>query len=50
MELLSDEVLDDVDWHGEDDGGVVLGRDGAQGLEITQLEQKIFNQLIINQL
>ena len=28
----------EVDGHGKDDGGVVLGRDAVQGLEITELE------------
>ena len=33
-----DEVVHDVHGHGEDDGGVVLGRDAVQGLEIAELE------------
>jgi hypothetical protein len=32
------ELLNDVDGHGEDDGGVVLGRYRAQGLQVPQLE------------
>ena len=31
---LSHEMLDDVDGHGEDDGGVVLGGDGGEGLQV----------------
>ena len=27
-------MLDDVDGHGEDDGGVVLGGDGGEGLQV----------------
>ena len=31
------EVGDDVDGDGEDDGGVVLGRDAVQRLQVPQL-------------
>ena len=34
------EVGDDVDRDGEDDGGVVLGRDADKGLQIPELEQE----------
>ena len=27
----------DIDWHGEDDGAVVLCRDAVQGLEVAEL-------------
>ena len=33
------EVGHDVDGDREDDGGVVLGRDAVQGLEIPQLKE-----------
>ncbi len=36
--LLEQEVAEDVHWHWEDDGGVVLGGDAVQGLEVPQLE------------
>ena len=35
--LGGDEVVHDVDGHGEDDGGVVLRRDRAQRLEVAEL-------------
>ena len=35
--LILDEVVQDVDGHGEDDGGVVLRGDGAQSLQVPQL-------------
>ena len=38
--LFLDEVVQDVDGHGEDDGGVVLSRDGAQSLEVPQLRNR----------
>ena len=44
LELLAHEVLDDVDGHREDDGGVVLGRDGAEGLQISQLKYQILKR------
>ena len=31
--VLRDKVADEVDGNGEDDGRVLLGRDGAQGLK-----------------
>ena len=31
-------VVQDVHRHGEDDGGIVLGRDAAQRLEVAQLK------------
>ena len=31
---VADHAADEVDWHGEDDGGVFLGGDSTQGLEI----------------
>ena len=34
------EVGDDVDGDWEDDGGVVLGRDAVQGLQIPELKQE----------
>ena len=34
------EVGDNVDRDREDDGGVVLGRDAIQGLQIPELEQE----------
>lgn len=36
--LGGDEVVHDVDRHGEDDGGVVLGSDTAQGLKVPELQ------------
>ena len=30
---VADHAADEVDGNGEDDGGILLGRDGAQGLE-----------------
>ena len=30
---VADHAADEVDWHGEDDGGVLLGGDGAQSLK-----------------
>lgn len=30
-------MLDDVDGHGEDDGGVVLGGDGGEGLQVPEV-------------
>ena len=38
--LLLDEVVQDVDGHGEDDGGVVLRGDGAQSLQVPQLQYR----------
>ena len=38
--LGGDEVVHDVDGHGEDDGGVVLRRDRAQRLEVAQLPSR----------
>ena len=35
---LSHEMLDDVDGHGEDDGGVVLGRDCGEGLQVSAIQ------------
>ena len=35
----SHQLGDDVDWHGEDDCAVVLGRDAVQRLQIPQLEK-----------
>lgn len=32
------EVVHDVHGHGKDDGGVVLGSDAVQGLEIAELK------------
>ena len=34
----SHEMLDDVDGHGEDDGGVVLGRDCGEGLQVSAIQ------------
>ena len=36
------EAVDDVDGDREDDGGVVLGGDAVQGLEIPQLKKYQF--------
>ena len=48
-ELLVDEVLHDVDRHGEDDGGVVLRGDGAQSLQVPQLQyRENKNQISLN--
>ena len=33
-------MVQDVDGHGEDNGGVVLSRDGAQSLEVPQLRNR----------
>ena len=33
--------VEELDGHGEDDGGVVLGRDGAQRLQVPQLDRQI---------
>ena len=30
-------MLDNVDGHGEDDGGVVLGGDGGEGLQVPEV-------------
>ena len=35
-----DEVVHDVHGHGEDDGGVVLGGDAVQGLQVAELAKK----------
>ena len=34
------EVVHDVHGHGEDDGGVVLGSDAVQGLQVAELKKK----------
>jgi len=34
----SHKVIQEVHWHGEDDGGVVLGSDTAQGLKVPELQ------------
>ena len=34
----SHQLGDDVDWHGEDDCAVVLGRDAVQRLQVAELE------------
>ena len=34
----SDEMLHYVDRHREDDGGVVLGRDGGEGLQVSEIK------------
>ena len=39
--LPEHEVVEDIDRHRENDGGVVLSRDGAQRLQVPQLEQSI---------
>ena len=31
-------MIQEVHWHGEDDGGVVLGSDTAQGLKVPELQ------------
>ena len=41
FDLFFDELINDIDGHGEDDGGVVFGRDGAQSLQIPQLKHVI---------
>ena len=33
-------MVQDVDGHGEDDGGVVLRGDGAQSLQVPQLQYR----------
>ena len=38
------ELLQHVDGHGEDDGGVLLSRDGAQGLQVAQLQPEIITR------
>ena len=38
--LSADEVVHDVHGHREDDGGVVLGRDAVEGLEVAELERE----------
>ena len=43
-ELLAQEVLDNVDGHGEDDGGVVLSGDSTEGLQISQLKYQILKE------
>ena len=35
----AEEARREVDGHGEDDGGIVLGRDAVQRLEIAELQQ-----------
>ena len=40
LSLFLDEVVQDVDGHGEDNGGVVLSRDGAQSLKVPQLRNR----------
>ena len=42
------EVGDDVDGDREDDGGVVLGRDAVQGLQIPELQQEENKLLVKN--
>jgi len=39
--LLLHELVEDVDGHGEDDGGVVLCRYCTQGLQVPQLKQAV---------
>ncbi len=39
VSLFLDELVEDVDGHGEDDGGVVLRWYCTQGLQVPQLEQ-----------
>ena len=36
--LLLDEVLEHVNGQREDDGGVLLGRDGVERLEVAELQ------------
>ena len=38
-------MLDDVDGHGEDDGGVVLGGDGGEGLQVPEVA--LVNMLMV---
>ena len=33
------EMLNNVDRHREDDRGIVLGRDGGEGLQVSAIEQ-----------
>jgi hypothetical protein len=37
--------MSDVDGHGEDDGGVVLGSYGVQCLQVSQLKHKSSSQM-----
>ena len=41
MLLMQNELGEDVNRDGEDDGAVVLGRDVVQGLEVAQLERSL---------
>ena len=38
--LLAEEVVQDVHGHREDDGGVVLGGDAVQSLQIAKLQEE----------
>ena len=38
--LFSNEMVENVHRHGEDDGGVVLGGYAAQRLEVAELQEK----------
>ena len=38
LSLFLDEVVQDVDGHGEDDGGVVFCGDCAESLKVPQLQ------------
>ena len=44
----AEESRREVDRHGEDDGGVVLGRDAVQRLEIAQLQQGWRRSHVVN--
>ena len=45
MFSATQELADDVHWHGEDDGGVVLGGDAVQCLQVTELkDSNVFNE------
>ena len=37
---LSYERVEQLDGHGEDDGGVLLGGDAVEGLEVAELERR----------
>jgi hypothetical protein len=38
MSLSFEKVISKVDGHRKDDGGIVLGRDAVQGLQVTKLK------------
>ena len=41
IHLFLDNLGHDVDGDGEDDGGVVLGGDTVQGLQVPELQQSV---------